>query len=116
MLENRPKKVVYYTYRSDEADSPFGKWLASLKDKSVKRTIYERIKRLELGHYGSHRNLKGGILELKFDHGLRIYGAEIGTTILVILCSGGKNTKRDQDKDIARAGEYLRDFIDRLRK
>ena len=116
MPEGQLKTVVYYKLDLDDESSPFEEWLNSVKDKNVRRKVYERIKRMELGHYGSHRNLKGGILELKFDGGLRIYGAEIGPVIVVILCGGGKNTNRDQDKDIARAREYLRSFIGRLKK
>lgn len=116
MTDDRIKTVVYYKQNIDDNSSPFNNFISSIKDRNIKRAIYERIKRLERGHYGHHRNLKGGIFELKFDNGLRIYCAEIGATVIVILCGGGKNTKREQDKDIAKAREYLRVFIGRLKE
>lgn len=116
MVEERQKKVLYYKHHPDDAISPFEEWVTSIKDRNVQKAIYERFQRIQNGNYGSHRNLKGGILELKFDNGLRIYSAEIGATVVVILCNGGKNTKKDQDKDIDKARKYLKSFIARLRE
>ena len=114
MAEEQQKAVIYY--KRDDGSSPFGDWMASIEDDNITRLIYERLKRLKDGHYGTHRNLKGGILELKFNNGLRIYGAKLGLTIIIILCAGGKNTKKEQDRDIERAREYLRKAIEQLNK
>ncbi len=113
MPGEQTKNIVYYKRHPDDESSPFEKWLEST-DNNTKGMVRERLKRLKYGLYGDHRNLKGGILEIKFRNGLRIYGAEIGSIVIVILCGGGKKTKREQDKDIAMAKKYLEEFVSRL--
>jgi putative addiction module killer protein len=53
--------------------------------------------------------LGDGVSELKFKDGIRIYYAEIGKTIILLLCGGLKNTKADQNRDIEKAKKYLYD-------
>ena len=113
MAEEQQIMVIYY--KRDDGSSPFEDWMASIKDDNIIRLIYARLKRLKDGHYGTHRNLKGGILELKFNNGLRIYGAKLGLTI-IILCAGGKTTKKEQDRDIEKARAYLRKTIEQIKK
>ena len=74
--------------------SLFAKWLSKL-DKTEQVQVRTRLERVRHGNLGLHRNLRYGILELKFDSGLRVYGGWDGL--------GGD--KRGQDKDIAMAEE-----------
>ena len=63
-----------------------------------------------MGQYGKFRNLKKGISELKFDSGERIYFAELGNVIILLL-QGGNKTR--QSNDIKVAQEYLQDYLER---
>lgn len=80
----------------------FAKWLKGLRDRAGAARIEIRIKRLEMGNPGDHRNLKGGVTELKIDFGpgYRVYFTERAGELIILLCGGDKKT---QEKDIALA-------------
>lgn len=98
------KQIIYY--KNDNDKSPFLEWYNSL-DNSPKATIIKRLQKVERGLYGKTRNLKQGLIELKFESGLRIYFVEDGNKIIILLCGGGKN---NQSKDIKKAYEYIEDL------
>jgi putative addiction module killer protein len=54
------------------------------------------------GNPGQHRVLRGGVTEMKVDHGpgYRVYYTLRGAVLIVLLCGGDKTT---QQKDIAMA-------------
>jgi putative addiction module killer protein len=83
---------------------PFEKWLHSL-EMPLKNIIDKRLDRVREGNYGDYKSLGGGILELRFHQGYRIYFTEIGNTVVILLCGGDKSS---QEKDIAKAKEYKR--------
>lgn len=81
----------------------FAAWLAALRDREARLRIQARIDRLATGNPGQHRVLTGGgIRELKIDHGpgYRVYYAQNGDTLVILLCGGDK---RSQQKDIRMA-------------
>lgn len=88
---------------------PFDMWFLKL-DKSKKAKVLVWLDRCKLGQYGKFRNLKKGISELKFDSGERIYFAELGNVIILLL-QGGNKTR--QSNDIKVAQEYLQDYLER---
>lgn len=98
------KCLIYY--KDANGKSPFLKWYNSL-DNSPKATVTKRLQKVERGLYGKTRNLKQGLIELKFENGLRIYFVEDGDTIVILLCGGGKDS---QNKDIKKAYEYIADL------
>ncbi len=55
-----------------------------------------------MGNPGLHRNLKGGVSELKIDFGpgYRVYYTERVGEIVILLCGGDK---KSQEADIAAA-------------
>ena len=61
------------------------------------------------GNAGQHRNLAGGIFELKIDFGpgYRVYYAERGGELIVLLAGGDKST---QQQDIKAAVALARDL------
>lgn len=108
-MEIQPKKIFIYT--REDGTQPFMDWLAAIQDPRKRDIVESRINRVRLGNYGDHKRLKDGIIELRFIRlGWRIYFAEVGRVIVLILCAGEKNTKGEQSKDIARATEYWEDF------
>ena len=61
------------------------------------------------GNPGQHRDLTGGISELKVDvgPGYRVYYTQRGTRLLLLLVGGEKST---QQKDIAKATALANNF------
>ncbi len=97
-------------YIDHTGKSPFIEWLESLKDKSIRFRIKERLDRVCLGNFGDYKKLSGNISELRFNFssGHRIYFAEDGNEIILLLCGGDKST---QKKDIKKAKEYWQDYL-----
>lgn len=98
------KQLVYY--KDDTGKSPFLQWYNSL-DNSPKALVIKRLQKVERGLYGKTRSLKQGLIELKFENGLRIYFVEEGNKIVILLCGGGK---KNQSNDIEKAYEYIKDI------
>jgi putative addiction module killer protein len=80
----------------------FDRWLGKLKDRRAVARILVRIDRLALGNPGDVRSVGGGVSELKIDYGpgYRVYFAQRGQTLVLLLCGGDKST---QSADIDRA-------------
>jgi putative addiction module killer protein len=64
--------------------------------------IDRRIYRVELGNFGDHKPCREGVWELRIDvgPGYRVYYAQAGQTVVLLLCGG---IKRSQDADISKA-------------
>ncbi|GHT02282.1 hypothetical protein AGMMS50276_32100 [Synergistales bacterium] len=108
-MESKLKIIKYYS--TDSGFEPFIEWLSSFKDYKTRDAIRGRIARLGSGNPGQYKDLGDGLLELKLvGLGLRVYYAEIGDTMVLILGGGGKNTKKDQSQDIAKTREYWEEF------
>jgi putative addiction module killer protein len=102
--------IKIYFYATKLGKEPFYDWLNSL-DGSVRGKVESRIDRLEQGNFGNAKALKDGLFELKFKSpAFRIYYAEIGKEI-VLLISGGDKAK--QSDDIQKAKDYLADYRSR---
>lgn len=99
-------------YIKENNNIPFDEWFNKL-DKSIKNTVAIRITRILSNLYGKHRNLSNGLVELKFDNGLRLYFTEINNEIILLLLGGNKQR---QSLDIKRAQEYLKDYQERAKK
>jgi putative addiction module killer protein len=71
--------------------------------------IQVRVDRLVHGNPGEHRNLTGGISELKIDFGpgYRVYYSKRGNRLLLLLAGGDKST---QQKDIEMAIHLAKNF------
>ena len=80
----------------------FADWLQGLRDRAGAARIAIRIDRLAMGNPGQHRNLKGGVSEMKIDFGpgYRVYFTERHGEIVILLCGGDK---KSQEADVAAA-------------
>ena len=87
----------------------YQQWLDELKDLKARVVIQRRIDRVVNGNFGDHRFCEEGVWELKIDFGpgYRVYYAQTGTTIVLLLCGGSKRT---QSADIKEAVRYWRDY------
>ena len=92
-----------------EKTDEFRDWIDTLKDRTGRARILVRIDRLIDGNPGQHRDLTDGVSELKIDigPGYRVYYAQRGTRLLLLLAGGDKST---QQKDIAKAIQLAKDF------
>lgn len=77
--------------RTDE----YSRWIDALRDVTARARILVRVDRLIHGNPGNHRNLAGGISELKMDFGpgYRVYYCQRGKTTLLLLGGGDKTTQ-----------------------
>lgn len=81
----------------------YEEWLAEA-DKMDRAYIDMRLGRIERdGHFGKKRPIEGGIFELKWEHGLRVYGVLVKPNY-VLLYGGNKN---GQSRDIRKAKRIL---------
>lgn len=88
----------------------FREWIDSLKDAAGRARILARIARLAEGNPGDHRNLQGGVSELRIDvgPGYRVYYTVRGRMLIILLVGGDKSSTAAQQRDIARAKELVR--------
>lgn len=87
----------------------FSEWLKAMADNKAKAAIFNRLDRATKGNFGEAKSLKGGLYEMKIDvgPGYRMYYAQRGLVVYVLLLGGSKRT---QSKDIKQA----RDILSRL--
>jgi putative addiction module killer protein len=88
---------------------PFEEWLGSLKDSKARMRIRARIVRLETGNFGDCKSLRDGVQEIRIDYGpgYRVYMSRQGKVIVLLLCG---SDKKDQDRAIEKAIDYLKDW------
>jgi putative addiction module killer protein len=106
-MEAQPQMVVLYVTTEDYC--PFEVWLNTLRDRQARVRIKKRLDRVELGNLGDFKPVGEGVMELRVDYGpgYRVYFAQSGTTVILLLCGGDKTT---QDQDILKAKQYWTDF------
>ena len=99
-------------YETSDGKVPFTKWFDGL-DASWRRAVQRRLRAIEENDYfGERKSLRGGLHELKFRQPIRIYFVQIDDQIVLLLGGSGKG---DQDREIVRARERLKDFKQRAR-
>lgn len=100
------KEKIFKIYQTLNGKNPYEDWYKKL-DKTNKAKILFRLEKLKKGNYGVFKYLPGGISELKFKDGIRVYFAEIDNIIVLLLCGGNKTR---QANDIKKAQEYFKDY------
>ena len=103
------EKKTAVIYAEKNGREPFSEWLTSLKDRTFRARIRNRISRLELGHFGDCEPVGEGIFELRFffGPGFRVYFAKHEDTTILLLGGGDKKT---QAKDILKAKSCWKKF------
>src|SRR5262245_12870137 len=109
-MEARPRRVE--TYVSPDGRAPFTEWLNGLRDAKARAKIRVRIDRVSLGNFGDRSAVGEGVQELRIDlgPGYRVYFAEVGKVIVLLLCGGDKSS---QQRDIRKAKDYWKDYRSR---
>jgi putative addiction module killer protein len=113
MREAVPRKVETYVTR--EGKDEFHGWLDGLADMRARVLIDKTIAKIRLGNFGDHKSVGEGVQETRLNYGpgYRIYFAEHGSILVILLCGG---TKKRQDRDIAQAKRYWTDWKARTLK
>lgn len=80
----------------------FKYWLKSIKNPIARTAVAMRIERAKVGNFGDHKSVGEGVYEMRLTTGAgyRIYYAQRGEIIYILLNGGDKST---QQKDIDKA-------------
>ena len=102
------KKTLRY-YLAPNGKAPFAQWINKIKDHTTRSRIERRLERLVLWHYGDHKSVGEGIVELRLDFGpgYRVYFTEQEEIMVLLLCGGDKST---QTQDIEMAKSYWKEL------
>ncbi len=97
------KKIVHYV--ASDGESVFQGWFRKLRDSTAKFRITRRLTQAKRGNTGDTKPVGQGVHEMRIDYGpgYRIYYANDGDMIVVLLCGGDKST---QNEDLKRAKDY----------
>jgi putative addiction module killer protein len=104
-------QIIHYLTADDK--DLFQDWLDGLRDMRARVAIQRRVDRLARGNFGDHRFCREAVWELRIDFGAgyRVYYAQAGQSLVLLLCGGDK---RSQAADIDRAVECWQDYERRL--
>ncbi len=105
-MDTTPKKLI--DYETSNRSCPIRDWLDGL-DNIVSARIEARLKRVALGNFGDVKPVGQGVseLRLKFGSGYRVYFAQHGAEIIILLSGGDKGSQSD---DIETAKSFWSDF------
>uniref|UniRef100_UPI004056411D type II toxin-antitoxin system RelE/ParE family toxin n=1 Tax=Candidatus Electronema sp. TaxID=2698783 RepID=UPI004056411D len=80
----------------------FDNWLNGLKDRMTKQRLSVRLRKATLGNLGDVKPVGDGVYEMRehFGPGWRMYYANRGETLIMMLGGGDKGTQKN---DIATA-------------
>jgi putative addiction module killer protein len=96
-------------YLTADGHDPVQGWMDALRDMRARVAVLRRIERLRIGNFGDHRFCRDGVWELRVDvgPGYRVYYAQAGQTLVLLLLGGDKRT---QSADIDRAVGHWQDW------
>lgn len=96
-------------YETLSGTCPFDDWLSRLRDARGRAKIRVRLDRLEHGNPGDCKAVGDGVMELRIDcgPGYRVYFAEDGAAVVLLLVGGDKST---QVRDIKTAKRYWKEY------
>ena len=95
-------------YRIIQATERFQKWYDSVTDPVAKRAIDKRLTRVAAGLFGDVKRI-GKVSELRIDvgQGYRVYFANRGMQLIILLAGGDKRTQKADLKLAAKMVEEL---------
>jgi putative addiction module killer protein len=96
-------------YLTADGHDPVQDWMDAVRDMRARVAILRRLERMKVGNFGDHKFCRDGVWELRIDTGpgYRVYYAQAGQTLVLLLCGGDK---RSQRSDIERASAYRQDW------
>ena len=102
--------ITVLEYLSRDGEIPFRSWLKQL-DRPTRERIQARVFRFELGNFGDHKVVGGGVCEARLDFGpgYRVYFGRDGSSTVLLLLGGDKSS---QSSDIKKAQEYWKRYLE----
>lgn len=100
-------------YIDSNGKDVFVDWLLGLRDRKARAIIRTRLDRIRFqGNFGFHQSVGQGVYELKIDFGpgYRVYYAEEGTAVVILLGGGDKDS---QHRDVRKAHERWTEYRSR---
>lgn len=104
--------ILFYQTRHGRV--PCREWLDTVADPVAYSAVQARMDRLERGLFGDCEPVGEGVWELRVNTGpgYRVYYAQAGKRVVLLLCGGDK---RSQKADIKSAKTYWSDYEQRTR-
>ncbi len=108
-MKREPKTVK--AYKLPNGTCPIKEWRSSIRNKTARQAIDERVDRTALGNPGDCESVGDGVYELRvhIGPGYRVYFAYDDTTVLLLLVGGDKSS---QKADIITAKKYLKHYME----
>ena len=96
-------------YETPNGKRPFEAWIKDVREIHTRSKILTRLDRLKLGNFGDCKTIDDGVCELRIHYGpgIRVYYGKAGSKVILLLCGGDKGS---QQRDIAKAKEYLNEY------
>lgn len=87
----------------------FMDWYFRLRDAAAKARIAARLKQATMGNFGDYKGVGEGVMEMRIHSGpgIRVYYAQAGNTVYVLLIGGDKST---QEADIRKAQKLWKEL------
>ena len=106
-MDIAPRRIQKYI--TPEGRCPFDDWRFQLHDRKARAIIDARLLRVMQGNLGDWKFVGDGVRELRIDFGpgYRLYFAEDGKTLIILLSGGSKST---QAKDIKAAQNHWSEY------
>jgi putative addiction module killer protein len=106
-MELKPRGVVLLELSTGEI--PFEAWFEGLRDTALMRATDARLTRIRDGNFGDHKNVGGGVFELRIQKGpgLRVYYGLDGPEVVVLI---GGGDKKSQQHDIEKAKRLWKQY------
>ena len=106
-LNDEGKKILLYQKTNGRV--PFREWMESIHSDQVTIKIDRRVTRLQAGNFGDVKPVGHGVHELRIHagKGYRVYFANDGAAVIILLCGGEKNS---QEEDIKKAKLFWHDY------
>jgi len=103
--------VEVVQYETEEGTCPFADWFDGLDARAAAK-VRTAIARIETGNLGDVKPVGEGVSERRIDFGpgYRVYFGQDGQRLVILLLGG---TKKRQQRDIAQAKAYWRDYKQR---
>jgi putative addiction module killer protein len=103
--------VEVVQYETEEGACPFADWFDGLDARAAAK-VRTAIARIETGNPGDVKPVGEGVSERRIDFGpgYRVYFGQDGQRLVILLLGG---TKKRQQRDIAQAKAYWRDYKQR---
>ncbi len=103
-------------YVTARGKCPYAEWLENVRDTIARAKLLARVDRAAHGNFGDWKSLAGakGVFEMRENYGpgYWVFYSIVGRKIILLLAG---STKKDRNRAIAKAKEYLADYERRMK-